>query len=195
MRGAALAVAICATCAAQWRGRSVKNTRSSEDDPLAAKFSWIPSNDAFALNKIAQASQNKEGVEYLIDKEGYRPLHLAAQQGFVEVVPELLRLGADANARLSDLAPQGRMTVLHVAAFYGRVEIVRQLIRDGGADIDAGATIGSSHHTALCVALDRGHVRTTKALLALGASVDVTCKHEMPNGSKRSSPLLVAADI
>ena len=92
MRGAALAVAICATCAAQWRGRSVKNTRSSEDDPLAAKFSWIPSNDAFALNKIAQASQNKEGVEYLIDKEGYRPLHLAAQQGFVEVVPELLRL-------------------------------------------------------------------------------------------------------
>ena len=86
MRGAALAVAICATCAAQWRGRSVKNTRSSEDDPLAAKFSWIPSNDAFALNKIAQASQNKEGVEYLIDKEGYRPLHLAAQQGFVEVV-------------------------------------------------------------------------------------------------------------
>ena len=96
----------------------------NEDDPLSPnEQKLLEEQDAFATSLLARAIKRND-LEYLIDDEGYRPLHLAAQHGDVDTVRELLRLGADANARLTDLA-SFRATPLHVAAEWGRVNIVR----------------------------------------------------------------------
>ena len=101
---------------------------------------------------------------YQLERTAERPLHVAASNGKIEDVRELLVRGADINAqdkygctplfgaaaddqveivlellaRGADINAQDRhgWTPLHVAAFNWRVEIVRELIAQG-ADINA----------------------------------------------------------
>jgi ankyrin repeat protein len=59
-------------------------------------------------------------------KDGETPLHLAAWNGYVDVVRLLLEKGANVNAQ----AKNGR-TPLHQAARDGRVDLVRLLLETG----------------------------------------------------------------
>ena len=141
----------------------------SKDDPLPpTQQKYL--DEAIIDSRIHFARAiNYKDLEFHIDHQGYRPLHLAAQQGEAGAVRELLRLGADANARLLPTAPAGPATVLHIAAQWGRVDIVRQLVRDGGAKID----VSSEGMTPLERALTQDHSNTARALIDLGADLSL----------------------
>lgn len=61
----------------------------------------------------------------LMNNEGQTPLHIAASEGHIELIPELLRNGS--NALLQDA--DGR-TALHLAVLKGHHDIVRLLLND-----------------------------------------------------------------
>ncbi|MED6219809.1 hypothetical protein PIB30_039104 [Stylosanthes scabra] len=90
--------------------------------------------------KVVMLKKNKgmgflEGVMFLLgkcktcslerDNDGYFPLHLAARQGHVEVVKELLRYRPDVDEMLdSDLN-----NILHIAAESGKLDVVRYILQ------------------------------------------------------------------
>jgi ankyrin repeat protein len=84
----------------------------------------------------------------LLSHDSQTPLHIAAAEGRAEVVPELLRSGA--NAMLQDV--DGR-TALHLAASRGHIEVVRVLLDDtqGQAMIRMSDAVGKTalHHAVL----------------------------------------------
>ena len=133
-----------------------------------------------------------EYVGYIDD--GYMPLHVAAQEGNVEVVRLLLEAGADTEKRADDgvtplhvAASRGNrdvarlllqwgaekekltqhcgVTPLHAAAASGNLEVVRLLL-EWGADIEKNAATGS---TPLHWASGNGRLETVRFLLELGA--------------------------
>jgi len=77
-------------------------------------------NVAGALLKVEGINVNAKG------KDGWTPLHFAAQNGHKEIVDALLAKEADVNAKGKD----GR-TPLHLAARNGRTEVVKILIANG----------------------------------------------------------------
>jgi len=62
----------------------------------------------------------------LADEYGYTPLHLACEQGHVEVVRRLIESGAN-----KDLADKYGETPLHIACIEGHLEVARLLIQSG----------------------------------------------------------------
>ena len=155
---------------AAWRRQ-----RSPLDDPFEEK-SLVEAQDRYASRTISEALKNGD-PNYEVpttNTEGYTVLHLAAEQGYVDSLRELLRLGADAKA-LFRSPNQGWRTPLHAAAQYGRARIVEILVQEGGVDVD---TLSADNATALCIAVERGLVRTTQSLLSLGANPNVVCYGE-----------------
>ncbi|KAJ6016453.1 ankyrin repeat-containing protein [Penicillium herquei] len=61
----------------------------------------------------------------LANHEGQTPLHIAASEGHIELIPELLRSGA--NALLQDADSR---TALHLAVLKGHFDIIRMLLDD-----------------------------------------------------------------
>ena len=158
-------------------GEDLRRQRSPLDDPLPdLDLMLMESNDHDASHAVSEAIKNGDpNYEYGFENGGVKEpasvLHAAAQQGYVEAVRELLRLGADTKA-LFRAPDRGWVTPLHVAAQSGRARIVEILVQDGDVDID---TLSADNATALCIAVDRGFVRTTQSLLSLGASPNVDC--------------------
>jgi|ETN07SMinimDraft_1059922.scaffolds.fasta_scaffold27627_4 ankyrin repeat protein len=70
------------------------------------------------------------------DKDGFTPLHLAANKGHKEIVKLLIAEGADVNAK-----DDGGRTPLHGTAYWGRKEIVELLIAKG-ADVNVKIEVG-----------------------------------------------------
>ena len=94
-----------------------------------------------------------------------------AAAGAVDLVEDLLRRGADLEARDED-----GYTALMYAANAGEEEVVRLLV-DAGADCGARDAEGS---TPLMFAAQRGSVRAVKRLVAGGA--DVSAARTAPDG-------------
>ena len=189
------AVAIGAVCAARAPTlHSGDELRSSDDDPLPPDHqSFVEREDAPSARMLAEAIMRKE--EYV--KDDYPALRLAARQGFVNSVRQLLELGASANVRFDIDGFGDELTPLHVAADWGRGKIIELLVRDGGADVDATlvdpytSDTYDFYKTALCLALDGNHTRTARTLLRLGANFTVPC----PISDAVSwEPLLLAAE-
>ena len=105
------------------------------------------------------------------------PLHIAAQNGRVEVVRVLLEHGTDANA-----PNKTQSTPLHVAAQQGEVEVVRVLL-EHGANVNA---LGQDQSTPLHTATEYRRVDVVRVLLKYGADVNARNK-------AHCTPLHVAA--
>lgn len=108
-------------------------------------------------------------VPNLEQANGARPLHAAAEEGFLDVVTALLKHNADVDGGFSMLGH----SPLQIAAQYNQGAVIRVLARHG-ASLDAGGT------TALCYAVTLGHDAAVTALLEAGAHVDTACRGMTP---------------
>ena len=97
------------------------------------------------------------------DGDGWTALHVAAQNGHVEVTSALITLGVNKEAQL----PTNGWRPLHVAAVYGQVEVIKTLVASG-ADKEAKAAAG---WRPLHAAAFYGFVAAAKVLLQLGAEL------------------------
>ena len=68
------------------------------------------------------------------DEEGFTPLVIAAGAGYNSIVRELLKAGADANARVHGNSDG---TALHLACAWDRIAVVKTLVEMSDADINA----------------------------------------------------------
>ena len=117
-------------------------------------------------------------VEYLIqkgatvdayDNEKSTPLHVAAQNGRLEVVKLLLVSGAELHHQ-----DDNGMSALHWAAYNGRDEVVRLLVQSG-ADVNVKkAGENSSGSVPLHGAAFYGHPQVVAELVNLGAELELT---------------------
>jgi uncharacterized protein len=87
----------------------------------------------------------------------------SAKDGRLEDVRNLLKQGADVNARTGKGA-----TALMWACFFGRMDVVKLLLKNG-ADVNAKDARG---WTALMTTAEQGHPAVMKLLIAKGADVN-----------------------
>lgn len=95
-----------------------------------------------------------------VASNGWTALHIAAENGHLEVTNCLLEAGADEKA----VASNG-WTALHIAAQNGHLKVANRLLQ-AGADAKAVASNGV---TALYLAAGNGHLKVTNRLLEAGA--------------------------
>ncbi len=95
-------------------------------------------------------------------RDGFTPLHLAAQNGHLEAVTTLVSFGADVHASVSE----GYVS-LFLAAIEGHAEVVRKLVASG-ADLQATTSDGT---TPLMAAAQMGHVELVREMLDAGADL------------------------
>jgi ankyrin repeat protein len=107
------------------------------------------------------------------------PLHLASQQGSVQVARVLVLHGARMTVR-----DKSHLTSLHRASIHGHKNVAQFLIKKG-ADLAAKDQYKS---TPLHCASERGHVGLARILVEHGANVSVKDKY-------RSTPLHRALDV
>ncbi len=100
---------------------------------------------------------------------GYTPLHTAAMCGQSAALEELVRRGADVDARYDGDTYGRGWTALHITAREGHVVAATVLIR-AGADVNARTERGD---TPLGIALDRGHYEIAGLLRDAGAVAPV----------------------
>jgi phosphate transport system substrate-binding protein len=122
--------------------------------------------------RLFEASQRQLGVAQLllahgaavdaVQLNGYTPLHLAAQQGYLEMAQFLINRGASINLKARD----GR-TPLHEAVAQNHLPCARLLL-DRGADIGIPAGQGK---TPLHIAAELGQVSMVRLLLDKGSPV------------------------
>ncbi|KAG0489459.1 hypothetical protein HPP92_006322 [Vanilla planifolia] len=91
-------------------------------------------------------------------KNGYDALHIAARQGDVDVVKELLKVLPE----LSMTVDLSNTTALHTAATQGHIEVVNLLLE---ADSSLALIVRSNGKTALHSAARNGHLEVVKAIL------------------------------
>ncbi|CAJ1034812.1 Ankyrin repeats (3 copies)/Ankyrin repeats (many copies)/Ankyrin repeat, putative [Leishmania lindenbergi] len=88
---------------------------------------------AFSGNMaFVKAILDRSGTQQVMidaaDREGWTPLHYAADRGHTQVAAALLDEGASVNAR--DTA---KRTPMHLAALSGRADVVAMLLRNGAS--------------------------------------------------------------
>jgi ankyrin repeat protein len=107
------------------------------------------------------------GAPFTSDWLGTTALHVAAQNGFVDIAEILVRGGVNKEART-----KLERTALHLAAQSGCLEIVNLLISNG-SDVNVRDML---RMTPLHWAVERGHVVVAERLLLAGAHIDISNK-------------------
>ena len=110
------------------------------------------------------------GAPFTSDWLGTTALHVAAQNGFVEIAEILLNGGVNRDAKT-----KLERTALHLAAQSGCIEIV-DLLLSNGADVNARDMLKM---TPLHWAVERGHYSVCNRLLVSGADVTIKSKFQL----------------
>lgn len=124
--------------------------------------------------QLLQAARNGDGAQVkallasgaqvnTVDEWGNTALLLAAQEGSIDTVQQLLRAGALVQGR------GGAMTPLGAAALRGHTMVARMLVR-GKADVNA---VGANEQTALMNAVSLNRLEVAKVLIEAGANTRV----------------------
>jgi ankyrin repeat protein len=148
-----------------------------------------PGEPAEQAEQVQSAKRRKLLYPFLSEGEraqGETPLHTAVIEGNLARVQELLRAGADVNAR----ATQGE-TPLHLAAALGDAAIARELINHG-ADLNAQDSV---QFTPLHRAAMNDHVGVMELLLDAGADIGARAEGRSPLSIAMRRPDLDPAAI
>ncbi|KAJ8707414.1 hypothetical protein PYW08_010666 [Mythimna loreyi] len=145
------------------------NVPDGKANGIDNKSKQIEPNTAFL--RAARAGQLDTVVDLLdsgavkdintCNSNGLNALHLAAKDGHISVVEELLKRGATVDA-----ATKKGNTALHIACLAGQESVARALLA-AGAKADAQSAAG---FTPLYMAAQENHAGCVKMLLAAGAS-------------------------
>ncbi|WP_419214424.1 ankyrin repeat domain-containing protein [Wolbachia endosymbiont of Rhagoletis cingulata] len=108
----------------------------SAKELLENSFKSIYARDRTALHYAVDAKTVRVLVEKGVnvnaaDVGGYTALHLAVTEKRLEIVRELIKSGANANAEEYG----NKCTPLHLACMVGKVEVVKELV-EAGAEIE-----------------------------------------------------------
>ena len=103
------------------------------------------------------------------DREGFTPLHWAAEKGHLSVVEYLLHRGADFQDRIKG------QSYLHWAAEEGHLSVVEYLV-DQKADINAQSS-GYPSGTPLHLAVHNGHLSVVEYLVNQKADINAKDKY------------------
>ncbi|CAI9718034.1 transient receptor potential cation channel subfamily A member 1 homolog [Octopus vulgaris] len=153
------------------RGHSetIEILMNASADPLAvdkyektAIYLASEENKASVLKKLLEYPGMKDQV-HVNDQYGNRPLHVAAQEGFTEIVMILLSHGADIMATNDD-----EETPIHLASKFGRTNVVRALVK---ADKTVVKSEDEDSNTPLHIAALHGHDKVGEILINFGADV------------------------
>jgi len=151
---------------------------------LMVLFVWLVFTGGVSEIHVAAAQGDLAGVESILaekpelvnarDKDGWSPLHMAANAGHNRMVELLLANGAEVNAKTFKKSRWGysnkefSWTALHMAANAGNKEMAKLLLANG-AEVNVKTNIG---HTPLHMACIDGHKEMVVLLLANGAEVN-----------------------
>ena len=149
---------------------------TADDEGLPITFEWsdtiyeaVFENDLPRLKSLLDQQPNLVFATKKITKLGGATLlHNAARFGHLEIVRELMRRGADINAKSVGFNELGG-TPLHHAASSGHAKMVQFLLK-AGASIEEPLPDG---RTALQLASLNNHLETAQTLVDEGASLDI----------------------
>lgn len=142
-----------------WSGVDLSRTIDTIPDPLYyASLTGLPEIVGLLINKAEVDVNAKSGSLG-------SALAVASYHGQKKIVEQLLKAGADVNARL----PEWNDTALHCASLGRRIEIVELLLK-AGADVNARS---EDHGTPLHFASMGGRIEIVEQLLKAGADVNV----------------------
>ncbi|XP_014772761.1 transient receptor potential cation channel subfamily A member 1 homolog [Octopus bimaculoides] len=153
------------------RGHSetIEILMNASADPLAvdkyektAIYLASEENKTLVLKKLLEYPGMKDQV-HANDQYGNRPLHVAAKEGFTEIVMILLSHGADIMATNDD-----EETPIHLASKFGRTNVVRALVK---ADKSVVKSEDEDSNTPLHIAALHGHDKVGEILINFGADV------------------------
>ena len=123
---------------------------------------------------------------FLKFQHGWHPLHIAAWNGYSEILSALLKKDSHVN-----FPGMGNSTPLTLAAQRGYVDVVRLLVA-AKCDVQRSATLGESMDvTALHLAAQNGHTEIVRHLVASGAVVNAQMS---VRGIKGVTPLHLAVE-
>jgi len=105
---------------------------------------------------ITALNQGDNSTNWYRNHHGNTALHIAALQGYMNIVEILLDIGIDINSKNNN-----GNTALHVAAIHGNMNIV-EILLDRGADINSKDNDGQ---TALHEAAANGYTNIVEILL------------------------------
>lgn len=150
----------------RWDPQQLRLVESAQ----ASVFDAIETGDIAAVDQWADVTDGLE-VRTRINET---PLIRAAARGQLDMVRELVRHGADVNARYD-----AGSTPLIVASWQGHTSVVRYLLEQG-ADIE---TRNLGGHDALAWAAEHGHLDIVRSLVEQGlATVDEALPGACENG-------------
>ncbi|XP_071078636.1 transient receptor potential cation channel subfamily A member 1 homolog [Haliotis cracherodii] len=135
-----------------------------------ARVDVLNDEQATPLHK-AVVFNHLDVVQYLVDQikgnESYvtNPVHVAAQEGYSEILVILLE-----NGVLPDSRNEEQQTPLHLAAMFGRISNVRELVKRDKSLVNAK---DGNSNTPLHLAAMQGHDKAVALLLEFGADVAI----------------------
>ncbi|KAF7351466.1 Ankyrin repeat protein [Mycena sanguinolenta] len=154
--------------AATWWCHHLRRSRDQDQSGLASSVMLLLQDGSEQYNTLnylrnfAYASHPVHPNSELNDFTRISPLHLCAEEGYIDGVRWLLQKGVDVNFQ------DDKESALQAASAGGHTEIVRLLLWNG-ADVNAK---GGKHGTALQVACAAKRTDIVKLLLAYGADVN-----------------------
>ena len=143
--------------------------RGGEMDPVKAIFEASQDND---IRRIKAVLKGNPELLTVADSTGKMPLHIAAKNGYLEIVKLIIKEGVDVNLTERDPNPIVRKyfgrTPLEYAVTEGHSDVVIALV-GAGANVDIRHTTGK---TPLHMAAINADLKLMELLIAKGADIN-----------------------